>query len=259
MATIKTETVTKSKTLEKLLLDHLEDFEPSGGGGGDHNLPDFELYAIDYLEFAEKRLNNIEKYKDDIDELINCVAHLKRAVDCQLDTFFHSVGLYKTIQDRNLKFEKKLDFLNGIGVFSSRSLNRLNTLRNKMEHHYEIPKISDIELYYDLVSAFIAVIQGLIFLLGFHREVDFSINIEDNNFGDFQSEYDDKKLEIRIKWNLKKSDKKNELVAKLDELDDFIYFFKVHILLVQLDTFANWKHIYDKIKLTKNDKKNGSH
>lgn len=242
--------MTKSKTLEKLLLDHLEDFEHTGGRGGDHNLPDFELYAIDYLEFAEKRLNNIEKYKNDIDELINCVAHLKRAVDCQLDTFFHSIGLYKIIKSRNLKFEKKLDFLSGIGVFSSRSLNRLNTLRNKMEHHYEIPKISDIELYYDLVSAFISVIQGLIFLLGVNREVLFSINIEDDNFGDFQSEYDDKKLEIRIKWNLKESDEKKILVAKHEEIEDFIYFFKVHILLAQLDTFANWKHIYDRIKTT---------
>lgn len=248
--------MTKSKTLEKLLLDHMEDFEPSGGSGGNHNLPNFELYAIDYLEFAEKRLNNIEIYKDDIDELINCVAHLKRAVDCQLDTFFYSVGLYKTIQDRNLKFEKKLDFLNGIGVFSSRSLNRLNTLRNKMEHHYEVPKISDIELYYELVSAFISVIQGLIFLLGSYREVVFSIYIEENNNGYFQSEYDDKKLEIRVLWSLKGSDKKNKLVAKLDELDDFIYFFKVHILLVQLDIFANWKHIYDRVKLSKNDNKN---
>ena len=214
--------MTKSETLEKLLLDHLEEFEPMGGGGGDENLPDFELYALDYLEFAEKRLDNIEKYKDDFDELINCVAHLKRAVDCQLDTFFHSCGLQKTIQERNLKFEKKLDFLKGIGVFSSRSLNRMNILRNKMEHHYEVPKISDIELYYDLVSAFISVIQGLIFLLSIYREVDFSINIEDGNFGNFSSKYDDKNLEIRIEWQLTDKGEPNSLSAKLDELDDFI-------------------------------------
>ena len=128
-----------------------------------------------------------------------------------------------------------------------------------MEHHYEIPKISDIELYYDLVSAFISVIQGLIFLIGFHREVDFSINIEDNNFGRFTSEYDDEKLEFRVKWKLKNSDKNNELISTINELDDFIYFFKVHILLIQLDVFTNWKHIYNKIKLTKNNEKNGSH
>lgn len=249
----------KSETLEKFLTEHLEDLEAMGGVGGDHNLPDFELYALDYLEFAEKRLNNIEKYKDDVDELINCVAHLKRAVDCQLDTFFHSCSLLKVIQDRNLKFEKKLEFLNGIGVFSSRSLNRLNTLRNKMEHHYEVPKISDIELYYDLVSAFISVIQGLIFLLGSYREIDFSVNIEENNFGNFTSHYKDDKLEIEVRWNLKASDIETKLTVKLDELDDFIYFFKVHILLVQLDTFATWEHIYDKLKIIKPEKKKGSH
>ncbi len=255
---LKNDIVTKSETLEKLLLKHLEAFQPQGGVGGDHNLPDFELYALDYLAFAEKRLNNIEKYKDDVDELINCVAHLKRAVDCQLNTFFHSCNLYKTIQNRNLKFETKLDFLKGIGVFSSRSLNRLNTLRNKMEHNYEVPKISDIELYYDLVSAFISVIQGLIFLLGFYREIDFSINVDKKNPGDFRSEFDDKKLEIRINWNLTNKDEEQSLTATINELDDFIYFFKVHILLVQLDTFATWEHIYDRVKLTVTDKKKGS-
>jgi hypothetical protein len=243
--------VTKSNTLEKLLLDHLENFELSGSVGNGYNLPVFELYAIDYLEFAEKRLNNIDKYKDDIDELINCVAHLKRAVDCQLDTFFHSVGLLKKIQDNNLKFKRKLDFLKGIGIFSSRSLNRLNTLRNKMEHHYQIPKIIDIELYYDLVSSFISVIQGLIFLLGFNREVDFFINNEDHNCGYFQSAYDDKNLEIRITWNIRQSDNQNQLTAKIDDYEDFIYFFKVHILIIQLGTYANWKHIYNRIKMSK--------
>lgn len=241
----------KSKTLEKLLQNYLKDFELNGGSGGDHNLPEFELYAVDYLEFAEKRLNNIEKNKDDIEELISCVAHLKRAVDCQIDTFFHSVGLYKIIKKRNLKFECKLELLKDIGVFNSRSLNRLNTLRNKMEHHYEIPKISDIELYYDLVSAFISVIQGLIFLLGFQRKVEFSINIERGNFGFFSSEYDDKKKEIIITWNLKQNDKQNHLSANIKELKEFVYFFKVHILLVQLDTFASWEHIYNRIKLSK--------
>lgn len=245
----------KSKDLEKLLLDHLENFEPSGGTGGNNNLPDFELYAIDYLEFAEKRLNNIEIYKDDADELINCVAHLKRAVDCQLDTFFYSIGLYKTIQERNLKFEKKLHFLKDIGVFSSRSLSRLNTLRNKMEHYYEIPKISDIELYYDLVSAFVSVIQGLIFLLGCYSSVEFEINLEEKNSGYFRSEYDEKKMEFKTKWKLRGSDKNsNVLTSILDELEDFTYFFKVHILLVQLDTFANWEHIYNKIKIVKAEK-----
>ncbi len=241
----------ESEKLEKLLLDYLEYFESEGGGGGDFNLPDFELYAIDYLEFAEKRLNHKERYKDDVDELINCVAHLKRAVDCQLDTFFHSIGLYNSIQKRNLKFEKKLEFLKGIGVFSSRSLNRLNTLRNKMEHHYEVPKISDIELYFDLVSAFISVLQGLIFSLGFYREVIFKIDIDVNNIGHFKSEYDADNLEIRITWKLKEADQKSQLLAKFSDLDNFIYFFKVHILLVQLDTFATWEHVYNKIKLDK--------
>jgi hypothetical protein len=257
--TTTTTKMSKSKQIQDFLLKHLEDFEPEGGSGGQPNLPDFELYAFDYLDFAEKRLNNIEKYRDDTDELINCVAHLKRAVDCQLDTFFHSIRLYKTISDRNLKFETKLEFLKGIGVFSSRSLGRLNTLRNKMEHHYEVPKISDIELYYDLVSAFISVLQGLIFTLTHNRHTDYSIEISEKETGYFSTEYDDEKLEVIIEWTLPKDKEKTVLTANISELDDFIYFFKVHLILTQLEAFATWEHIYNRIKLTDNDKKKGSH
>lgn len=249
----------KSKQLQDFLLEHLENFEPDGGSGGQPNLPDFELYAFDYLDFAEKRLNNIDKYKDDSDELINCVAHLKRAVDCQLDTFFHSINLYKTISSRNLKFETKLEFLKGIGVFSSRSLGRLNTLRNKMEHHYEVPKISDLELYYDLVSAFVSVLQGLIFTLIHNRHSDYSFFVAENQWGSFSTEYNDDKLEISIKWNFPEDNAKTELTASINDLDNFIYFFKVHIILTQLDAFATWEHIYNRIKLNVPDGKKGSH
>jgi hypothetical protein len=240
--------LTKSKQLQTFLLKYLEDFIPDGGSGGNANLPDFELYAFDYLDFAEKRINEIEKYKENTDELINCVAHLKRAVDCQLDTFFHSINLYKTISNRNLKFEKKLEFLKGIGVFSSRSLNRLNTLRNKMEHEYEIPKIVDLELYYDLVSAFISLLQGLIFTLTMNRETIFSIHISDGNYGEFSSIYDDKNLEFSVIWSLDGKEK-TIIKANITELEDFIYFFKTHFILIQLDTFATWQHIYKRIEL----------
>lgn len=73
------------------------------------------------------------------------------------------------------KIRKKIDFLNNLGVFNSRVLVRLNTIRNRMEHKYEIPKITDIEMYFDLVSAFVAILQSLIvFTLESSLEYEYS-------------------------------------------------------------------------------------
>ncbi len=210
----------KSKQLENFLLTHLEKIEYDGGGGSRPNLPDFELYAFDYLDFAEKRINNIEMYKEDSEELINCIAHLKRAVDCQLDTFFYSINLYRTIADRNIKFDKKLDFLKGIGVFSSRSLGRLNTLRNKMEHQYEVPKISDIELYYDLVSAFISVLQGIILTLMQNQDCEYLIHVDDTTLGEFSSKFDRDCHAVLFEWKLPQDNSKTKLKADITEFKD---------------------------------------
>ena len=240
----------KSIQLQNFLLEHIENLEHDGGGGGITNLPDFELYAYDYLEFAEKRINTVDS-ETDTDELINCVAHLKRAVDCKLDTFFYSCNLYKTVTKKNLKFETKLEFLKGIGVFSSRSLARLNTLRNKMEHQYEIPKIDDIELYFDLVSAFVTVLQGLIYVLTFNREVNFNVYVEETDeFGSFTTEYNDQIPEIKVTWKLGVNAEEFSITANVDEREDFEYFFKIHLLLIQLEAFATWKHIRNRITIT---------
>src|SRR5207253_10026501 len=97
--------------------------------------------------------------------LINCLSHLKRAMDCQVDTFLHCYNLFKLFSNRNLGFGKKLDFLRATGVFNSKTLARLNTIRNRMEHRYELPTVQDIEVYYDLVAAFVAVLDRTIVVI----------------------------------------------------------------------------------------------
>ncbi len=248
----------KSKLVQNFILKHLKNIYYEGGAGKQINLPKFELYAFDYLDFAEKRLNNIERYKNDTDELINCVAHLKRAVDCQLDTFFHTFNLFKTISKRNLKFETKLNFLKEIGVFSSRSLSRLNTLRNMMEHQYKIPKIVDIELYYDLVSAFISVLQGVILTFRQNALCEYSIYSGEAQIGNLTTEYNYKNIEIVIEWWFLKDGNRIINKANIEELEDFTYFFKVHQILNQLEIFATREYIASRIKLASNDKNNGS-
>lgn len=123
-----------SEKIEKLhdfLFQYIDELTPCGGGGDLPDLPVFDLYAVDYLDFAQEELE-----KNTSASLINCVSHLKRAMDCQLDTFLFVYNLYNFTKKKNLKFEKKIDFLNNLGVFNSRVLVRLNTIRNRMEHKY---------------------------------------------------------------------------------------------------------------------------
>jgi hypothetical protein len=221
-----TSTMSKSEQLRKLILDNLDTLEGDGGGFGVNSPPDFELTARDYLEFAEKELNNTDNHS-----LINCVGHLKRAVDCQLDTFLHVFNLFDLFRKRNLKFEKKLEFLKAAGVFSSRSLTRLNTIRNRMEHDYEVPKVTDIESYFDLVAAFVSVLELTAILqteVEFSKEGGSGLLID----GHLSIKYQIDSPSILAVWRYKEEDVRLVAEAK-DEIEDFAFFFKALILLSQ--------------------------
>lgn len=239
----------KKELLKQFIQDNLSNFQPSGDSGEGFSHPEFELYARDYIGFAEKEFELQDERK-----LINCVAHLKRAMDCQLDTFLHVFGLAKVFEKRNLKFEKKLDFLKEIGVFSSRTLARLNTIRNRMEHSYEIPKVQDLEVYFDLVVAFVSVLERSILFAG-SNERDFDIVNEDNENLDVQNrehayfyfiiKYELEKPAILAKWQQDKEE--TLLIAELDDIDEFAYFFRIFVLLHQREGFASDRYILSQL------------
>jgi hypothetical protein len=237
----------KSETLRTFVLQYLDRFDHSGGGGTIPRLPDFELYAQDYLAFAEQELityQNDQAERRKTARLINCIAHLKRAIDCELDTFLHVYNLYRIFADRNLKFEKKLDFLAKAGVFSSRSLARLNTMRNKMEHKFEVPKIDDIEVYYDLTSAFIAILQRTI-ISSLYSELEISIcgqeDTEGNYVGIFRIAYDFETPSIEASWSI--DGVAESLHCDMSEPIEFGFFLRVLLLLHQQESFASNRYV----------------
>src|SRR5690554_6217384 len=130
--------------------------------GTGYSFPEFDLYARDYLEFAENqiRLNTIESR-------INCISNLKRAVDCQIDTFLFTLSLNRVIKKKNLSFKNKLEFIDAIGVCNSNSLIKLNTIRNRIEHEYKVLEVRELDLYFDLVSTFISNLESAITILAF--------------------------------------------------------------------------------------------
>ncbi|MFD2628743.1 hypothetical protein [Oceanobacillus kapialis] len=152
----------KIEIFKNFLLNNLNLLEFDGAGGENYRSPDFDLNPHDYLKFAKLELDSLTSTNSVNNKLhiLNCVFHLKRAVDCQLDVFLYQLKLYDIVKDSNLGFERKLDFIKDIGIIESSSLARLNRLRNKMEHHYKYPDILEIQVYYDLVNAVVSLIES---------------------------------------------------------------------------------------------------
>ncbi len=235
-----------TEKLRDFLINNLNKLEWGGGSGTIPKLPHFDLYAQDYLGFAEIELqafqNEISQNK--IAHLINCVSNLKRAIDCQLDTFLHVYNLYKDFKHKNLKLENKLEFLEKAGIFNSRSLSRLNTIRNKMEHTFEIPKINEIEVYYDLVSAFIAILQKTIIMI-MNTEIDL-VDDNENVKISFNIKYIFNKPGIIVTW---KTETENIILeSDLNNPTEFAYFLKILFLIYQMESFASEEYILSQIK-----------
>ena len=166
------------------LRSNLDSCTNDGGVGSILEFPPFQLMPQDYLAYATEAINS----PTDANR-INCIAHLKRAAECQADTFLHVLSLAKHSQTRN--FPLKMATISKLNIMPARSLTKLNAVRNKMEHEYSVPDIDDLELYFDLVAGFVAALEGAIFMLASSTHIDFAP--EDSNIADapwFSIEYE---------------------------------------------------------------------
>jgi len=162
-----------STILRDFIIQNLKYLRYDGGGGGRVDLPSFEFSPLDYLRFAQNEIGNDDTKAISVQSSLNCVNHLKRAADCAIDTVLWVLHLYDMFQKRNLKFEKKIELLNSMGLFNPRSLKKLNTMRNKMEHEYRSPESTNLDLYFELIQGFVYALDGSIHMLAHDTEMDF--------------------------------------------------------------------------------------
>ena len=223
--------------LKDFVESNIEILKSGMSSGSENEFPKYDLFPINYLTFAEEELNMI---KDPIQdrEKINCILHLKRALDCQLDIFFFTLGFNEFLKRKNLGINNKLQFLQDVGVIKSRTIERFNKMRNKIEHHYHIPDIDDIEVYYDLISSLISNIEMIISSL--YSEI--IVNDIDEKY----------RVEIRYQANKVPSicysiNNCGEIftyeVNIEEKQKEFTNIFKIYILLAKNNTASN--HIND--------------
>lgn len=213
-------------------------------------LPKFDIGARDFLSYAENELLDRRN-----GWIINFISHLKRAIDYQVNMFLHVYGLESIFKRASLG--RKMDFLERAGIFPARTLKKLNVIRNKMEHEYEIPKIEELEAYLDLVIGFIAILEGTILL---KMRSNLELTIEDTEkeeyIGWFRIEYIhefpsknlrhiypqlDRIPAMRAELHLDSEDV--IIVVDTSTMAEFEYFFKVFILLCQIEAFSSVQYI----------------
>ncbi len=239
---------TPKEHLQERMLCFLEHLQPDGGGRlSGAMMPEFDYYALDYLDFAEmnlRRTSHLSQAREEENELISCVSNLKRALDCQIECFLCSWGLREEVNKSNLGLNKKLIFLTEIGLVSSRTIERFTTIRNKIEHDFQRPQIADLEALFDLVTAVVAILQ---MTTSFDRRVEFNLlfeEFEEFDRGLFRLSYDDEHLKFVATWQLYAQTKQDgRLEASFSSKSDFAYFFRVLLLLNQFDGFASYDHI----------------
>jgi hypothetical protein len=209
-----------------------------GGGGLTPPVPKYDLYPLDYLTFARDELLRQQKASDPAvaaRHTINCVGHLKRAIDCQLDLFFAAYRLLSHIRDRNLGFDRKLGFVRSAIGLHSDALRRLARLRNEMEHDFSLPSLADLEAHSDLVSLFVAMLQ---------QAIGFSNWFEAEYFASFAAphgacltvHFEEEEPLIRVQWGIDRDEQHVE--AGIDRPDLFAYLFRVNYLLYHKRLFG---------------------
>ncbi|KOY28426.1 hypothetical protein NDJ59_22705 [Vibrio parahaemolyticus] len=222
---------------------YINEFEPDGGSGTQPGTINFDLTPRDFLDFAEKDLAHSES----VHSLVNATSNLKRAVDCQLDCFLVLLNLDKFYRSKRLGVDRKLGFLERAGLFRSKSLEKLNKMRNELEHQYAMPKISDVEVYFDLVVAFVSVIESNVTLVGHNSEIGMSLD----SGGMIETKYIHSKPAIAIRLEHVDSNYRMEFMCDLSNSEsnietskEFAFFLKVHSLLnAYYGGVASSKHV----------------
>jgi hypothetical protein len=160
MATHLKELFYKAKLGSKIMYFHQ-------GGGTFPDTNRFPLNAKDFLRFSKQDL----KTDGDTRGLINALTNIKRAIDCHIDGVFDALGVKVDKKnpelDNFLSYFKsddntsyKLKIIESLNLAPSFIVSETRLLRHKLEHHYEIPAIKEVERAYDVAELFISAVQG---------------------------------------------------------------------------------------------------
>lgn len=241
------ENIKEVKDIIQIILQ-TDEIERDGSSGSDVSIPIYDISSEEFLDFAENAIAFETKEGN-----VNAISNLKRALDCEMDMFFESINIKRIFDKKNLKFEKKSQFLANIGLFPIQTINKLNFMRNKLEHEYRTPEIYDLYTYYELVWSVVRILDLYLELLYTNSEINVKLHIE-NNVYYLTMKHDVKEcafvFEI-IDWTRGKEREQKRLNVTLknqEDTGDFIKAFNVFLLSIQYFDYGNLSLYKKKMK-----------
>ena len=105
--------------------------------------------AYDYLGFAKSDLKDGRLAR----HLVNALGNTKRALHLRMEDLCLGFGSVNLSQLGN--FYALAEYIRRCGIVAPRVLDRLNKLRNAIEHKYHFPAESDVETFLDVSELFL--------------------------------------------------------------------------------------------------------
>ncbi|MBE8606176.1 MULTISPECIES: hypothetical protein [Vibrio] len=180
----------------------------------------YDVSAKKYLEYACEDLSDGHSSR----HLINSLSNAKRALHIRMEEVSNGFGGKKHCSN---KFPSMLNYLRSCGIVTPRTLERINTLRNKVEHDYSTPELMDVNTYIDIIELFIESTRKWM-----ERRVDQIII--GNNVLDSSGKYELKLIcfnwedgEIKLSFNSIASNDMKEYIIAYGHEDYFPLIFMV--------------------------------
>jgi len=107
--------------------------------------------------------------------IINAIGNAKRALHLQVETICVGYG-YKS---KSKDFPPKLSFLKDLGIVAPKIIEKLNRIRNRIEHEYYCPNLDETNDFIDVVELFLYATFDFIAI--FPDETIFEIGDGDNS------------------------------------------------------------------------------
>jgi hypothetical protein len=145
----------------------------------------FETMPSEFIRYAELDLKSSTEHR-----FINALSNAKRALDCQADRLLKLFGYYKESQAKFWGFPRKIELIQKFEIIAPRVLNKINKVRNLMEHQYIKPKADQVEDFLGIVSLFVASTEH--YVANFSKNVGY-INESDDEYSNLS--------EVRISFD----------------------------------------------------------
>ena len=111
-----------------------------------------QLESRDFLRFAAEDSVDLSEERN----RVNCLGNCKRAIDAQLDQLISQLGFQPASKKERWNSPRKFEFISESGLVAPRILQRVNQLRNRLEHEFAAPKQKEVEDALDAATLFIA-------------------------------------------------------------------------------------------------------